>query len=65
MVSFALTTGSGVSSSIQNGMPTEVELLQKGKAWELQNCSRQRRLKGVDGSTKGKSQQRKLCGQED
>jgi hypothetical protein len=27
MVSFALTAGSGVSSSIQNGMTTNVELL--------------------------------------
>jgi hypothetical protein len=65
MISFALTAGSGVSSSIQNGIPIEVELLQKGKAWELQNFSRQIRLKGADGSTEGKSQQRKLCGQED
>jgi hypothetical protein len=33
MVSFALTAGSGDSSSVQNGMPTKVELLQKGKAF--------------------------------
>jgi hypothetical protein len=65
MVSFALIASSRVSSSIQNGMPTKMELLHKGKAWELQNCSRQRRLKGADGSTKEKSQQRKLSGQED
>jgi hypothetical protein len=34
MVSFALTAGSGDSSSVQNGIPTEVKLLQKDKAWE-------------------------------
>jgi hypothetical protein len=34
MVSFALTAGSGNSSSVQDGMSKEVELLQKDKAWE-------------------------------
>ena len=34
MVSFALTGSSGVSSSVQNGMSTKVELLHKDKAWE-------------------------------
>jgi hypothetical protein len=34
MVSFVLTTGSRDSLSIQDGMPKEVELLQKGKVWE-------------------------------
>jgi hypothetical protein len=34
MVSFALTSGRGDSSYIHNGMPKEMELLQKGKAWE-------------------------------
>ena len=34
MVSFALTAGSEDSLSVQNGMSTEVKLLQKGKAWE-------------------------------
>ncbi|XP_059436163.1 glutaredoxin-C9-like [Corylus avellana] len=28
------SAGSGDSSSVHNGMPTEVELLQNGKAWE-------------------------------
>jgi hypothetical protein len=34
MVSLALTTGNGVSSSVPNVTPIEVKLLQKGKAWE-------------------------------
>jgi hypothetical protein len=46
MVSFALTAGSGDSSSIQNGMPTEVELLQKGKAWELTKLLKAKKAKG-------------------
>jgi len=33
MVSFVLTTSSRDSLSIQDGMPKEVELLQKGKVW--------------------------------
>ena len=32
MVSFALTTSSEDSSSVENGMPTKVELLHKGRA---------------------------------
>lgn len=34
MVSFALVAGSGDPSSVQNGMPKEVESLQKGQTWE-------------------------------
>jgi hypothetical protein len=34
IVSFALTAGSGDPSSVQDGIMKEVELLQKGKAWE-------------------------------
>lgn len=34
MVSFALIVSSRDPSSIQNSMSKEVELLQKGKAWE-------------------------------
>jgi hypothetical protein len=46
MVSFALTAGSEDSSSIQNGMPTEVELLQKGKAWESTKLLKAKKAKG-------------------
>jgi hypothetical protein len=46
-------------------MPKEVELLQKGKAWESVGLLKGKRLKGADGSTGRKSHQIKLCGQED
>jgi hypothetical protein len=65
MVSFTLTAGSGDPSSVQDGMPKEVELLQKGKAWESVGLLKGKRLKGADGSTGRKSHQIKLCGQED
>lgn len=34
MVSFALIPGSGDPSSVQNGIPKEVESLQRDKTWE-------------------------------
>jgi hypothetical protein len=43
MVSFALAASSGDPSSVQDGMPKEMELLQKGKAWELVGLLRERR----------------------
>jgi hypothetical protein len=46
MVSFALTASSEDSSSIQNGMPTEVELLHKGKAWESTELLNAKKAKG-------------------
>jgi hypothetical protein len=46
MVSFALTAGSGVSSFVQNGMTTNVESLQKGKAWELTELLKAKKAKG-------------------
>jgi hypothetical protein len=46
MVSFALTAGSEDLSSIQNGMPTEVELLHKGKAWESTKLLKAKKAKG-------------------
>ena len=46
MVFFALTTASRDSSSIQNGMPIEVELLQKGKAWESTEFLKTKKAKG-------------------
>jgi hypothetical protein len=56
MFSFALIVGSEVSSSVHNGMPTEVELLQKGKAWESTEFLKAKKAKGVDGFTERKSQ---------
>ena len=46
MVSFALTVGSEDSSSIHNGMPTKVELLQKGKAWKSTELLKAKNAKG-------------------
>jgi hypothetical protein len=46
MVSLALIVDSEVSSSIQNGMPTEMELLQKGKAWESTKLLKAKKAKG-------------------
>jgi hypothetical protein len=46
VVSFALIAGSEDSSSVQNGMPTEVELLHKGKAWESTELLRAKKAKG-------------------
>jgi hypothetical protein len=46
MVSFALVADSEDSSSIQNGMPTEVKLLQKCKAWESTELLKANKAKG-------------------
>jgi hypothetical protein len=46
MVSFALTAGSEDSSSVQNGMLTEVKLLHKGKAWESTKLLKAKKAKG-------------------
>jgi hypothetical protein len=64
MVSFALTAGSEDSLSVQNDMPTEVELLQKGKAWELIELLKAKKAKGCRWVYRKKAN-RELCGQED
>jgi hypothetical protein len=46
MVSFVLTAGSEDSSSVQNGMLTEVELLHEGKAWESTELLMAKKAKG-------------------
>jgi hypothetical protein len=46
MVSFALTANSGDPTSIQDGMPKEVKLLQKGKAWESVELPKRKKAKG-------------------
>jgi hypothetical protein len=46
MVSFALTASCEDSSSIENGMPTKVELLHKGKAWESTELLKANKAKG-------------------
>jgi hypothetical protein len=46
MVSFALTASSGDPSSVQDGMPKEVESLQKGKTWELVELPKRKKATG-------------------
>jgi hypothetical protein len=46
MVSFALIASSEDSSFVQNDMPTEVELLRKGKAWESIELLKAKKAKG-------------------
>jgi hypothetical protein len=43
MVYFALTASSGDPSSVQDGMPKEVEPLHKGKTWESVELLKQKK----------------------
>jgi hypothetical protein len=65
MVSFALTAIVKTHRLLRMACRQRWSYYIKAKLGNRQNCSRQRKLKGANGSTKIKSQQRKMCGLED
>jgi hypothetical protein len=65
MVYFALVNGSGDKLSVQDGMPKEVELLQKGKAWESVGLLKGKKAKWYRWVYRKKESSKKACGQED
>ena len=59
MVSFALTTSSEDLSSVQDGMPKEVESLWSGKAWESTGLPKRKNVKGCKWVCKKKESSKK------